>query len=43
MTAKVKAIQNLYKYGKITKQQLRNSVPKIITAEEYFQITGENY
>lgn len=43
MTAKVKAIRNLYKHGKLTKQEIYNSVPDVITADEYFEITGEVY
>lgn len=43
MTDKIIAIRNLYRHGRITKQQLYDCVPNIITAEEYFQITGEEY
>lgn len=43
MSAKVRAIKNLYKHGKLTKEQVRNSVPSVITADEYREITGESY
>lgn len=43
MSAKVKAIKNLYKHGKLTKEQIYASVPDVLTAEEYEQITGEAY
>lgn len=43
MSNKVKAIKNLYIYGKVTKEQLKASVPIVITEEEYFEITGEKY
>lgn len=43
MNAKVKAIKNLYDHGELTKQQIYDSVPSVITAEEYFEITGEVY
>lgn len=43
MNAKVRAIKNLYKHGKLTKEQIRNSVPSVITADEYKEITGENF
>lgn len=43
MTAKVKAIRNLYRHGRISKEQLKNSVPTVITTEEYKEITGEEY
>lgn len=43
MSAKIKAIKNLYRHGRITKEQLKNSVPSVITTEEYKEITGEEY
>ena len=43
MSAKVKAIWNLYKHGRITKNQLKAKVPVVLTDEEYEQITGEKY
>lgn len=43
MSAKVKAIRNLYRHGKLTKAQLRAAVPTVITKEEYAEITGEVY
>lgn len=43
MTAKIKAIYNLYKHGKLTKAQVRASVPEVLTPEEYESITGEKY
>lgn len=43
MTAKVKAIQNLYRHGKLTKEQIAESVPDVVSPEEYFEITGEVY
>lgn len=43
MKAKVKAIYTLYKHGKLTKAQVRASVPEVLTAEEYKAITGEEY
>ena len=43
MSAKIKAIKNLYRHGRITKEQLKNSVPTVITTEEYKEITGEDY
>ena len=43
MSAKVKAIWNLYKHGRITKAQLRAKVPEVLSAEEYREITGEEY
>lgn len=43
MSNKVKAIKNLYVYGKVTKEQVKASVPTIITEEEYFKIIGEKY
>lgn len=43
MTAKVKAIKNLYLHGKLTKEQIHDSVPDVITPEEYKEITGEDF
>ena len=43
MSAKIRAIQNLYRRGRVTLEQLRASVPTVITAEEYAQITGEMF
>lgn len=43
MTAKVKAIWNLYKHGRITKAQLRAKVTAVLSEEEYTEITGEAY
>ena len=43
MTAKVKAIKNLYIHGKISKEAIYKSVPNVITEEEYKEIIGEDY
>lgn len=43
MKAKVKAIYTLYKHGKLTKDQVRASVPNVISEDEYKEITGEQY
>ena len=43
MKPKVKAIYTLYKHGKLTKAQVRDSVPEVLTAEEYESVTGEKY
>lgn len=43
MTAKVKAIKNLYQHGKLTIKQLYDSVPAIITEAEYQEITGKSF
>lgn len=43
MSAKIKAIKNLYRHRRITKEQLKNSVPTVINTEEYKEITGEEY
>lgn len=43
MTNKVRAIWNLYKHNKLTKEQLKGSVPIVISKEEYKEITGEEY
>lgn len=43
MSAKVKAIKNLYKHGKLSKAQIHASVPDVLTAEEYALIVGEAY
>jgi hypothetical protein len=40
MSAKVKAIWNLYKHGRITKAQLKAKVPVVLAEDEYEQITG---
>ncbi len=42
MSAKVKAIWNLYKHGRITKAQLKAKVPVVLSEKEYEQITGES-
>lgn len=43
MNAKVKAIYNLYKHGRVTKEQIKAKVPSVITPEEYKEITGEDF
>lgn len=44
MSARAKALQNLYRRGKVTKDGLRNAVRDgIITEDEYAEITGEAY
>jgi len=44
MSAKAKALQNLYRRVKVTKDGLKQAVAdKVITAEEYATITGEIY
>lgn len=43
MSAKIRAIQNLYRRGRVTLEQLRASVPSIITEEEFAQITGDMF
>ena len=44
MTNKAKAIQTLYRAGRITKEGVRQAVEKnIITKDEYYKITGEYY
>lgn len=43
MSAKVKAIYNLYKHGRISKEQIRVKVPSVISKEEYKEITGEDF
>ena len=43
MTAKVKAIKNLYVHGKVNKEDVFNSVPNVITEKEYNEITGYTY
>lgn len=43
MIAKVRAIYNLYKHGRITKEQIRAKVPSVITEKEYKEITGEDF
>lgn len=32
-----------YQYGNISKENVKSYVPKYITAEQYKQITGEEY
>ena len=41
MSNKAKAIQNLYRHGRLTKEQVKAAVPGIITREEYLEIVGE--
>lgn len=41
MSNKARAIQNLYKHGRLTKKQVQAAVPGIITREEYREIVGE--
>ena len=41
MSNKARAIQNLYKHGRLTKEQVQAAVPGIITREEYREIVGE--
>ena len=36
-------IKRLYEQGKLDKQGVWNAVPKLITAEQYEEITGEPY
>lgn len=44
MTTKLKAILTLYKAGKTNKERLKEAVKnKIISADDYFIITGEQY
>lgn len=44
MSAKAKALQNLYRRGKVTKDGLKQAVADgVITPEEYQEITGEAY
>lgn len=44
MTAKAKAIKTLYKAKRITIEGVKQAVAeKIITAEQYEEITGEKY
>lgn len=43
MVMKVRAIYNLYKHNRITKEQVYSHVPKLISAEEYEEIVGEKY
>ena len=44
MTSKAKAIQTLYRAGRITKEGVRQAVEKgIITTQEYYIITGEYF
>ena len=41
MSNKARAIQNLYKHGRLNKEQVQAAVPGIITREEYLEIMGE--
>ena len=41
MSNKAKAIRNLYRHGRRTKEQVEAEVPGIITQEEYREIVGE--
>ena len=44
MSARAKAMENLYRRNKITKEGLRQAVVDgVITAEEYTEITGKDY
>ena len=44
MSARAKALQNLYRRGKVTKDGLRQAVKDgVITPAEYEEITGEGY
>lgn len=44
MSARAKAMQNLYQRGKVTKAGLQQAVKDgVITADEYANITGEAY
>lgn len=44
MTTKAKAIQTLYRAGRITKEGVKQAVDNgIITKADYFTITGEGY
>lgn len=40
-SAKVKALMTLYKHGRLTAEQLKASVPTVLTEEEYKEIVGE--
>lgn len=42
MSNKAKAIWNLYRHGRLTKEQVKAAVPGIITQEEYRKIVGES-
>ena len=44
MSARAKALENLYRRNKITKDGMKQAVKDgVITAEEYAEITGEIY
>ena len=43
MTAKVKAIWNLYKHGRLTKEQIMAKVPTVITVAEYAELFAEEW
>lgn len=44
MSAKAKAMANLYRRGKVTKSGMKQAVADgVITAAEYEEITGEAY
>lgn len=44
MSPKAKALQNLYRRGKVTIEGLRQAVADgVITADEFKLITGEDY
>lgn len=44
MNARVKALNNLYRRGKITQDGLKQAViDNVITKEQYQEITGEIY
>ena len=44
MSAKVKALESLYRRKKITKDGLKKAVlDGVLTVEEYEEITGEKY
>lgn len=44
MSARARALANLYRRGKVTKDGLKKSVADgVITAAEYEEITGEVY
>lgn len=43
MKPKVKAIYTLYKHGRLTVDQVKASVPEILTKEEFSEITGQPF
>lgn len=43
MNGRVKAIYTLYLHNKITLERLQKAVPKIISAEEFKEITKQTY